>query len=349
MAKEEARVAVQLAPVKLIEHAPGIKASGVLEPDDLVKLSFKTGGLIKAIYVSEGDKVKKGQPLAKLDLTEIEQRLKQSESAKQQASINIERATLALEKSKRDLESANALFRDSVIIEDDLNNTQTAYDLAEREFELANEALSMAKSNDKIANFNYEHSTIFAPHEGKILSRLAEPNEMTGPGMPVLIFSSSKERAILKAGLTESDVVNVAENNEAKVRFFAYPDFEFSGKVIEISPVINPESATFDVSIEVETEAKKLLPGFIGSVTILPESLNSLHAIPAQALIEANGKSGFVFSVDENDYARKIKVSILDIEGEDVIISGHPPDMDQVVTLGVEYLFTGTKVLVKTE
>ena len=107
---------------------------GKLASKEELKLSFKTGGIISEIFVDEGQTVKKGQVLAKLNLSEI------------QAQVN--QAILGLDKAERDYRRANNLYKDSVVTLEQLQNTTTALDIA--------------KSNVKIAEFNLQFSTIKA-------------------------------------------------------------------------------------------------------------------------------------------------------------------------------------------
>ena len=129
-----------------------IHSSGRLSAKTEQKLSFKTGGIINKIFVDEGQSVRKGQLLAELNLSEI------------RARVNL--AEQALGKAERDFNRTGNLFKDSVVTLEQLQNAETA--------------LEVAKSNLEIARFNLKYSTIVAPSQGKILRRLMEENEVAG-------------------------------------------------------------------------------------------------------------------------------------------------------------------------
>jgi RND family efflux transporter MFP subunit len=146
------------------------------------KLSFKTGGIIQNIMVDEGQSVRKDQLLAQLNLEEIQSQVKQAE--------------LALSKAERDYERAGNLYRDSVATLEQYQNAGTA--------------LEVARSNASIAHFNLQFSSIHAPADGKILKRIAEPNEIIAPGHPVFLFAATGSNWVVRANLTDRDIVRVS-------------------------------------------------------------------------------------------------------------------------------------------
>jgi RND family efflux transporter MFP subunit len=139
---------VKVRTTKVIEKEMSIPVhcSGKLASKEESKMSFKTGGIISGIFVDEGQRVKKGQVLAKLNLSEI------------QAQVN--QARLGLDKAERDFRRTNNLYNDSVVTLEQLQNATTALDIA--------------KSNVEIAEFNLQFSTIKANSNGTILKRIAE-------------------------------------------------------------------------------------------------------------------------------------------------------------------------------
>ena len=131
-----------------------LKTNGVVAARDEMRLSFKTGGIIRRITVQEGQSVKQGQLLAELELTEINAQFQQ---AKQVA-----------DKAARDLERGERLHADQVISLEALQNLRT-------------QAAVTAAARDA-ARFNLSQSTIVAPRDGVILRQLAEERELVPPG-----------------------------------------------------------------------------------------------------------------------------------------------------------------------
>ena len=328
---------VETTGVKPVQYREAVFASGKLSLEEEARLSFKTGGIIKRIFVSEGQSVRQGQVLAELSLEEIGAQTQQARLGEQQAAINVENAKLALRLAERDYQNAQGLYRDSVATLEQLQNAEVQLDNARNQLEAAKKGLAMQGEQVEVASFNLRYSKITAPSNGTILKKLAETNELVGPGMPVLLFGSKDKSRVIRVNLTDKDIINVGIGNEAEVHFDAYPGHTFKGEVREVASMADPYTNTYEVEVEVVPEGKTLLSGFIGSVSIFTSSTANLIQVPIDALIGADGNRGEVF-VAENDTAVKTQVSIFKVEGGQLLIQRGLDSTDKVVISGVGYL-----------
>ncbi len=313
-------IPVKVVPVIHQELSIPIYTSGQLYPEALVKLSFKVGGIIGKMYASEGDTVQKGQVLACLDLAEIEAHHNQVQNA--------------YLKARRDLERVQNLYRDSAATLEQLQNVQTAFQVAE--------------ANLKIAAFNLEHARIKAPARGKILKKMSEIGEMIGVGMPVFLFGSTENQWVIKAGISERDIVRIALGDQANARFDAYPGEKFTASVKEIAQAVDPASGTYEVELAVDERGNrglKLLAGFVGKVRIEPSAKESYFVIPVDAMVEGEGNDGIVFTIKENK-AEKIRIKVAHIFPETVAVLSGLEGIEAVVTSGAAYLRDGSLVKV---
>lgn len=328
---------VETADAEPVQYRETVFASGKLSLEEEAKLSFKTGGIIRKIYVSEGQAVRQGQVLAELALDEISAQARQARLGNQQAEINVENAKLALRLAERDHQNALGLYRDSVATLEQLQNAEVQLDNARNQLEAARKGLAMQGEQVQVAAFNLQYSKITAPANGTILKKLAEANELAGPGMPVLLFGSRDKSRVIKVSLTDKDIIHVGIGDEAEVQFDAYPGHTFRGQVREVASMADPYANTYEVEVEVMPEGKTLLSGFIGSVSIFTSSTAHLLRIPADALIGAHEMEGEVF-VAENGKAVKTRVGIYKAEGEHLLIERGLDSADKVITSGVGYL-----------
>lgn len=310
-------VPVKIAAVKRQELGIPIFSSGKLFPKTMVKLSFKTGGLIEKMAVDEGDTVADKQLLAVLDLSEIAARCSQAE--------------VAFLKAQRDLERVQNLYEDRAATLEQLQNTQSVF--------------AAAESNLEIARFNLELSRIKAPSGGKILKRLCEAGEMVGPGTPVFLFGSTENRWVIKAGVSERDIVRVSLMDEARVRFDAYPEKEFTAAVSEISQAMDPASGTYEIEIALDDKGLKLAAGFVAEVRIEPSRKSAFFVIPIDAIVEGAGSEGAVFTVKDNK-AVKVRIVVAHLFPETVAVRSGLENTGFVVTSGAAYLTEGTAVRV---
>jgi len=352
MADKESDKKVNLPKKVVLQNAEPVNfqeeifAVGQLASSEEVKLSFKTGGIIKKIYVREGQKVRKGQLLAELQLDEINAQVQQSVLGVQQAEINIKNAQLLLNKAERDFRNVNGLYQDSVATLEQLEDAELQLNNAKNQLQAAETGLSFSQKNSDIAQFNQSHSRIIAPANGDILMRLSEANEIVGPGQPLFLFGSKAKAQVIRVNVPDKEIIHIELGAKASVAFDAYPDFVFQGKVRSMANRADPYTGTFEVEIEVDADGKKLLSGFIGQVHIKASQTQALIRIPIDALVSADKHKGFVFTV-RNDTAIKTAVDIYRIEGKNLLLKNGLEKGSSVVVKGAGYLEDQTLVSVQ--
>ncbi|MEJ2052473.1 MAG: efflux RND transporter periplasmic adaptor subunit [Calditrichaceae bacterium] len=300
-------------------HRP-VRTSGLLAPVSQIKLSFKTGGIIDLIPVDEGDPVNKGQLIARLQLNEIEAKYNQAKSA--------------YEKAKRDFRRVKQLYADSVATIEQYQNTQTALD--------------MAKAALEVAEFNYRHSFIKAPADGSILYRLAEEDELVGPGQPVIVFGTTGKKWLVRAGVTEKDLLRLQLGDTANVSFDAYPDKKFSATVNQIAEAATQTNGTFEVELLLEDKTLPLKSGFVAKIEIIPSTGRKYITIPVESLVDADENSAYVFSpTASKDSVLKLPVSIAFIYQDLAVIDSGLGQNVEIITSGSNYLNEDSRINIR--
>lgn len=297
---------------------PPIETSGLLGGKDEMRLSFKTGGFLARVLVPEGAAVDRGQLLAELDLVEVRAQVTQ--------------ALAAAEKADRDLERGERLHAEQVISLETLENLRTQ--------------ATVARAARDAAQFNFGFSRIVAPRAGTVLRRFIEEREFVAPGQAVLALGSTERGQIVRAGVTDRDIVQIEVGDTATVRLDAYPDRKFAAKVSEKSAAADPRTGLFPLEIELETNATlPQLSGMIAKVTIVPSAgaTGTLTYVPIGAIVEGRGERAFVFVV-EGEFARKRSVGIAFIDQLQVALSDGLEAGAQVVTEGGFYLQDGERI-----
>jgi RND family efflux transporter MFP subunit len=310
-------VAVRTARVETANIAQPIRAIGILSGKTESKLSFKIGGIIDRIVVSEGQSVRRGQLLATLKLSEINAQVHQAQNA--------------FDKAERDLQRVKNLYRDSVATLEQLQDAATGYEAA--------------KSSLEIAEFNRRYASIYAPTAGKILKRFAEANELVSPGTPVLLMRNARDGWVVKAGLADRDVVRVSIGDTARLTFDAYPNQSFSAAVSEISGTASPMTGTYEVELRVDpAEGATFLSGMIAKAELLPSKKSFVSLVPIESLIEADGLRGNVYTIASPNLAKKIGVSVAFIHDRYAAIAAGLDGIAEVITEGAAYLNDGDTI-----
>lgn len=309
---DESTIAVAVMPVHQGTYDVPVISSGLISTETESKLSFKVGGIISRIYVEEGQSVSKGALLASLDLTEINAQVSQAKNN--------------LEKTKRDLERGQRLYKDSAATLEQMQNLQTAYDVANENF--------------TIASFNKQFATIHANTSGRIIRKFVNEGEQVSSGSPVLMMNSSGQNNwIVKIGLPDVDWVRVKKGDRARIFLDAYPNEVFDGEVSLINEGSDQLNGLYHAEIKVHANGHKLASGLFAKVEILTQNSRSLHGVPIEAIVEGKGKNAFVF-VPSHDRksVKKIPVVVAYITGDSAIISKGLENVKEVITSGSAFL-----------
>ncbi len=292
--------------------------SGLFSTDDESILSFKTGGIIRSILVKEGDRVKAGQLLATIDLTEIGSQVKQAE--------------LGLEKATRDLQRAENLHRDSVVSLEQLQNARTGKELAQQQYTMA--------------QFNSRYAQIHATADGYVLRKFMQEGQLAGPGTPVLqVNGAGRGNWLLKAGIADKDWVRVSEGDSATVTSDALPGRVLQGIVRSRSMGADPASGQFLVEIAVKPMSDApIASGLFGKAAIHTSvCLSMVGPFPHEAVLDGNGDQGYVFVV-VNGTAHKLPVTIAGITDREVLISKGLEGAQQLIVSGSAYVTEGSTI-----
>ncbi len=312
---------VMMAPVVRSSLSKPVHTVGIIVTEEETRLSFKTGGLISSVAYNEGSRVRKGDILASLDLSEIR--------------ANYEMAEINFNKALRDHERASNLYADSVITLEMFQNAASA--------------LEAARSSLSIGKFNLAHSVIKAPADGLILKQLVRENELVQAGYPVILFGTASSVWKVKAGLPDRDVVRTVPGDSASVTTGAWPGKVFAASVEQLSSLANPSTGTFEATLLLDPGNYRLAAGFIAGVEIFPSETEEVTIVPVGSLAGAENDSGYVFSVGNDHIAMRHKVRIISVIGSDMAISGLPDEITEVVSEGAAWLRDGIKVEEKSQ
>ena len=303
--------------------ADGMRTVGLLTPKDEARLGFKVNGVIEAIRVEEGATVKAGQLLALLQQTEVD--------------AVVEQARQAASKANRDLGRGQALYADGVATQEQLEDLTTA--------------AHVTAASLRTAEFNARYARIEAPSDGVVLRKLADAHELVQAGQPVLVVGGSARGWIVRTGLADRDVVRVRVGDEAQVRFDAWPDRAFTGRISNISAAADPGNGTFAVEVRVEPGTEPFVQGLVAKVGFMPKvaAAFATPVVPVEALLEANGVDASVFVVDLATHrARRVAVRIGRLSDTRVEVLDGLRVGDQVVVAGAAFLADGDTVRLVT-
>jgi RND family efflux transporter MFP subunit len=318
-----AEATARAAPVRAarVERAPAtevLRAIGVLAPADEVRLAFTTSGVIRRIEVEQGAIVKKGQLLAALADDEVAADLMQARAVAEQA--------------RRDLDRGKALLADEVATHEQVEGLVTAN--------------AVAQAQLRSALFSARHARIDAPADGVVLRRLAEPDEQVAAGQPVLVVGNTAGGWIVRAALSDRDIVRVRAGDAAEVTLDAYPGRSFAAVVTEVAAAADAATGTYEMKASVDPGDARFVQGLVAKVVIADPDAESVAVVPVTSLLEADGSLATVFVVAKGGVARKVSVRTGRLLGERIeVVAGLSPG-DRVVTEGAAWLEDNDRIRV---
>ena len=312
------RIPVRLMTLEVQAKAPVLTVSGRFTTDDETLLSFKHGGVLKALWVKEGDPVKKGQLLASLDPTEID-------AATQQA-------ILAYEKAERDYKRIQGLYQDSVATLEQLENTKTMRDVSKQQLDAA--------------RFNQEFTEIRATMHGYVLQRYAQVGQVLGPGTPVLRINGAGEGAWqVKVGLSDQEWAAVQIGDSARIYSTLLPEEGTSAYVSHKSEGVDAQTGLFTVHLSLrESLGSALASGAFARAEIQASRLVQTWKIPYDALLDGDQGKGYVFITRDRKTAEKVEIELSTVHRDYVEVTAGLEDVPYLIISGSAYLDAGTSI-----
>ncbi|MPS65373.1 MAG: efflux RND transporter periplasmic adaptor subunit [Chryseobacterium sp.] len=273
--KKEAKISIQTVKLSKQNITTSVTATGTVEPVDQVEVGTQVSGIINHIYADYNSQVKKGQLLAELDKTNLQESVNNA-LAQYEAALN------ELNYYQQNYNRQNNMFRSGVISKAD-------YEQAAYQVKNSQQTVNQRKTALAQARTNLSYANIYAPIDGIILSREVEEGQTVAASMTTpTLFSIAKDitKMQVEANVDEADIGDVKVGQRVSFTVDAYPQEEFNGKVRQVRLAATTESnvVTYTVIIDADNSEQKLKPGLTATVTIFTQELKNINTVPAAAI-----------------------------------------------------------------
>lgn len=317
--REERVVKVNIMEISVGSAESMHEYAGTIEEAFTSQLSFGSSGRITAIYVKEGQRVQKGQLLAKIDNSNASNSYKAAKATLDQAQDGYDRAKQVYE----------------------------AGSLPEVKWTEIQTQLNQAQSLAEIAKKNLDDCELRAPASGTIGDRTIEVGTSVTPFQPVMKLIGL-DGLFVKTSIPEGDINEVAVGSNAFVIVSALGNKELEGIVEERNPSADPLSHSYLIRIRIKGNTKDLLPGMVCRVQMankqeIAKEQSEFFEVPNRAVQIDNQGKRYVWVV-ENECAVQRYVTISDLTNNGVQIAEGLHLGDKVIVDGMLKVATGTKV-----
>jgi len=273
-----------------------ISASGEVKPKKNVNISAQVPGRIVKIGVEEGQIVKKGDFLLKLDATQYEANAERDRALILSYRAQLIEAEARLQKDKNFYDRQKRLFDEQLISREQLETAKAQHDISRAQHRAILYQINQARASFESSLDNLNKTNYDSPIDGIITSLRVEEGEialigtMNNPGTVLMTIADLSVMEI-EVEVDETDVVGVQIGQSAEVRVDAIPEQTIKGKVTEIgSSAIQKltsaeESKDFKVVVTLENPPPELKPGLSASADIITAEKKDVLAIPISALV----------------------------------------------------------------
>jgi len=312
---DNAAIPVEVRAPRLGEMLAVYTGTATLEADQEAVVVAKVGGEVKRILAEEGEFVRAGQLLAVLD--------------GEQLRLELDQSSANLKKLERDYQRNSDLYAKGLIASNAVDNIKSDLDALKAAYDIAQLKLSYTQIRAPIAG-------VVAERHIKVGNTI-QPNTVT--------FKVTDLKPLLAyVHVPERELRLLSPGQPAEIGVDALPNQPFAGKIARVSPVIDPATGTFKVTVEVNDPSSKLKPGMFARVGVVYERRANALQIPRSAIVDNDGQPT-VFVVNKDQVEQRAIHTGLANAGFIEVTAGLKSS-EQVVVVGQNGLKTGNSVRV---
>ncbi len=298
MSRGDRGVEVRVDEVDTRDLVATVVASGRIEPTRSVDIASDITGRIISIPVEEGDHVRRGQLLLRIDPTQFQATVQQAEAALSSAKAAELQAIANRDQAKRALDRAIQLRRMDSNTEEALENARVSHEVAIAVAESQSHQVAQAEARVREATEQLSKTTLVSPMDGQITRMAVEEGEValastfsreTGLLMTVSDLSVIQVNVLVD----ETDVVRISDGDSTEITIDAFPDTTFAGRVTRVSQSASRSATTggnaeravdYDVEITLYDPPPDVRPDLSASAKIITDQRVGVLSIPIIAL-----------------------------------------------------------------
>ena len=295
-APEEDKNKIKTAKAELGDVQIRVTEVGSVEPQVKVDVKSVLSGKLVELLVREGDGVKRGEVLARVEPDVNQARdLSQVKNAVHEAEIGLEEAKGTYERNQGLLAQGLLSPQSGLESETRYKTSKASYDSAVEKYKIVQEsgvpiALATAGSLQRL--------NVTSPMDGVVIRRGVELGDTVTSGVSsfnagtVLMTVADVGTMIIKAGINEVDIGKVHIEQPVKISLDAYPKVKFAGTIKRIAPAARLEEKVkvFDVEIGVDRQGAELRTGMTANIDVLGEQREKVLTVPVEALFRKDEK-----------------------------------------------------------
>lgn len=295
-----------------------LNATGYVVAQRKAAVAPKGTGRVQWIGVSEGDVVKEGAIVARLESGDVAASYQAASANSKVAEAGVTSAQNEMQDADRNLERTTLLFSKHLVSLLNLQDAKSRKARMASSLKSAEASLAAAKANEQLAKTNLDATQMIAPFDGTVLSRSANVGDIVTP----LASAADAKGAVLviadlsslevDADVSESSLAQIKIGQPCEIVLDAFPDRRYRAQIRIIAPTVNRSSATVTAKVSFLDRNPEILPDMSARVTFLSQAVDSAQqkpvlAVSPGAIVESDGSS-HVFQVGADGRAHAVAV-----------------------------------------
>lgn len=333
-----------------------LTASGYIVAQRKAAVASKGTGRLEYLGVIEGDRVKKGEVIGRIESSDVEAALGQAQASLNLAKAGLETAKAEYEEAKNNFERQKALFEQGSISKAEFDGATARYKRAAAGIASAEANIKFAEANVRSAEVQVENTFIRAPFNGVVLTKNANVGEVITPfgaaagSRGAVVTMADMNSLEVEADVSESNIEKISEGQPCEITLDAYPEQRYAGYVNKIVPTADRAKATVLTKVRFHQLDERVLPEMRAKVNFLSRMKNQQAksstpkiSVPASAITTRNGQK--VVFVVNGDVVEETTVTVGEAMGSRIEIIQGVSAGQKVVLRPSEHLKTGSKIL----
>jgi membrane fusion protein (multidrug efflux system) len=292
--------------------------NSTLETEEMADVYSRIPGLVERLFVEEGQVIQKNQPLVQIEQDEYR--------------LEEEKAKLQYDKQISEFERFTALKEKNLV--------------SVEEYETARLNLKQAELQWKQAKLNLDYTTVRSPIDGVVGERLVRLGDRIQTTTRLFVVANPEDK-VAKIYVPQDELPKCYLDQRAVVTTDVLADQPFSGWVKRISPIVDPTSGTFKVTVGLRDSKNLLRPGLFVSVRLIVDTREQTLLLPKTSLVYENERT--YFFLVESDSVRKVELDKGFEDAEKVEVLNSIPDTSQIVVVGQSGLKDGSRINIVKE
>ena len=295
-----------------------LDASGYVVARRQATVASKITAKMVELDIEEGDHVKEGQVIARLDDTNVRAALNQAVAQLEYAKAGLAETQVNLANAQRDYDRQRSLLQSHFVSQSTVDNSQTTLDALRAQLATQRSNVDVVARGLSVAQRNLDDTIVRAPFSGIVTVKAAQPGEMVSPvsagggftrtGIGTIVDMDSLE---IQVDVNENFINRVSPAQRVTAKLNAYPDWQIPAHVIAVIPTADRSKGTVTVRIALDQKDGRILPEMGVRVSFLDAAPQTAGGKPAggvtlpSAAVQGSGTAGVVFVIHDDSVDRR--------------------------------------------